>query len=75
MVWIPIPSSLFWAERPTKNSSRMGSGHIFSGISSGKRVWHMSGFLKSEAILARSLLGAIPIFTVKPSSRQMRSRI
>ena len=75
MVWIPRFSIFFWAEPPTKNSSRMGSGHSFDGISSGNSVWHLSGFSKSEAILANSLLGATPMLTVNPSSRRIRSRI
>ena len=45
------------------------------GISWANSVWHLSGFSKSEAILASSLLGATPMLTVKPSSSRMRSRI
>ena len=42
----------------------MGRGHIFAGISSGKRVCTLFGFSKSEAIFASSLLVEIPTFTV-----------
>lgn len=41
----------------------------------GNRVWQRSGFSKSDAILASSLLLEIPMFTVKPSSFLIRSRI
>lgn len=46
-------SSVAW---PTRNSSRTGRGQSFSGISAGNSVWTRSGFSKSPAILASSLL-------------------
>ena len=45
-----------------------GSGHILAGTSSGKSVCTLSGFSKSEAILASRRLGATPTLTVNPSS-------
>ena len=51
---------------PIINKSSTGSGHIFIGISFVKRVCTLSGFWKSEAILAHNLLFPIPTLTVKP---------
>ena len=50
-----------------------GSGHNFCGTISCVNTWILSGFSKSDAILASRRLGAMPMFTVKPSSRWMRS--
>ena len=75
MVCSPRFSIFLCAAPPTKNNSRIGRGHILSATSRGNRVWHLSGFSKSEAILARSLLVEIPIFTVNPRSFLIRSRI
>ena len=58
---------------PTVNSSPTGSGHIFFWISSGNRVWTLSGFSKSLAIFASSLFRLIPTLTVKPSVSRIRS--
>ena len=57
---------------PTQSRSRTPSGHIFAGTSSVQRVCTLSGFSKSEAILASSLFGPMPTLTVKPSSLRMR---
>ena len=67
MVLISSFFSVSTLERPAMYSSPMGSGHIFSRISSGNSVCIRSGFSKSEAILARSLFVDIPIFTVNPN--------
>lgn len=61
--------------RPTESRSPTGSGQSFCGISAGKRVWTLSGFSKSLAILARSLFSEMPTLTVKPSSEKMASLI
>ena len=65
---VSIPSSLNFAAVlfPTMNKSPTGSGHIFFIISSLYRVWTLSGFSKSEAILAQSLLFPMPTLTVNP---------
>ena len=53
--------------------SHTGSGHIFSCISSGKRVCTLSGFSNSPAIFASSLLLEIPTFTVNPRVSRISS--
>ena len=60
---------------PHPYRSPMGRGQSFAGTSSGNRVWVLSGFSKSLAILARSLLPEIPTFTVKPRVSLILSRI
>ena len=70
-----MENSFFAVAGPTKNRSDTGRGHIFSGISCRYRVWTRSGLRKSEAILARSLLWDMPMFTVKPSSSRILSFI
>ena len=75
MVWMPMAFSFPAVALPTENNSPTGNGQNFSGISSGKRVCTRSGFSKSLAILAKSLLRLTPMFTVKPSSVRMASRI
>ena len=73
MVRIPASLSFFSEDFPRKRRSLTGSGHIFTGISSGNRVCTLSGFSKSEAIFASSLLTEMPIFTVNPSSVRILS--
>ena len=75
MVWIPteIRRAAVWLPQPYRLP--MGRGHIFSGISSGNRVCVLSGFVKSLAILARSLLVDIPTLTVNPKVSRTSSRI
>ena len=75
IVLMPDCISFFSEAAPRDRRSRTGRGHIFSGISSGNRVCTLSGFSKSEAIFASSLLTDMPIFTVKPSSRRILSFI
>jgi hypothetical protein len=72
IVRMPMSRSLSSVARPTKNSSPAGSGQSLSGSSGGKSVCTLSGFSKSPAILASSLLQEMPMFTVKPSSSRMR---
>ena len=75
MVRMPSFFSVSTLEPPAMYSSRTGRGHIFTLISSGKRVWTLSGFSKSEAILASSLLEEIPILTVNPNFSRTLSLI
>ncbi len=49
---------------PHITNSPTSSGHTLEAISSLNHVCTLSGFSKSEAILAHSLLFPIPIFTV-----------
>ena len=73
IVFIPKDFNFFSDAPPTKNKSLTGNGHIFLSISSGNKVCTKSGFLKSLAIFARSLLLDTPTFTVNPSSRCISS--
>ena len=75
MVVIPRSLNFFSVRLPTIKRSPTGRGHIFTGISSLKRGWTRSGFVKSDATFARSLLKLTPILTVKPNSLEIRSRI
>ena len=82
-VWAPVNGSfnvsaydgLSADDLPQRKSSPTGSGHILPSISSGNSVCTLSGFSKSLAIFARSLLDDMPTLTVKPSSRRIRSLI
>ena len=68
--WASRRSSVFF---PTQSRSRTPSGHIFSSTSCSQSVCTLSGFSKSEAIFASSLLAPIPTFTVKPSEALISS--
>ena len=70
MVWIPrllqFPPGCFAKEQKVPNGKRP---HLCRGFPPGIRVCTLSGFSKSEAILASSLLvRKCPTFTVNPSS-------
>ena len=75
IVVIPACSSFLAVAGPTVKSSPTRSGHSFSRISPSNRVWTLSGFSKSLAIFASSLLLATPIFTVKPRLSRISSFI
>ena len=68
IVFICILYNLGTVLLPNMNSSDTGKFHIFVGISSSHNVCTLSGFVKSDAILASNLLCATPTFTVNPSS-------
>ena len=53
---------------PSINNSETFSVHILLGISFSYNVCTLSGFVKSDAILANNLLCATPTFTVNPNS-------
>ena len=55
------------------NREETGSGHSFSRISRAYRVCTRSGFLKSDAIFARTLRSEIPTLTVKPKRERISS--
>ena len=75
MVLIPKERRRSALTPPQPKREPMGRGHIFSGTSSGQRVWVLSGFSKSLAIFARSLLEEIPTFTVNFSLVRISSRM
>ena len=52
---------------PMPGITRIGSGSRKAWTSSGRTTVRPSGFLKSEAILATSLLGPMPTVQVRPS--------
>ncbi len=68
MVFICILYNLGTVLFPNINNSEIGNFHIFSEISSVYKVCILSGLVKSDAILASSLLLATPMFTVNPNS-------
>ena len=68
IVLIPYEFSLNAVFFPTQSRSPTSSGHIFAFTSSVQSVWTLSGFSKSEAIFASSLLEPTPTLTVNPSS-------
>ena len=73
-VWMPRASRVRTALGPTPKRFPTGMGQSFCGTSSGQRVWVRLGFSKSEAVLASSRFTDTPTLTVKPSSRNTRSR-
>ena len=74
---VSIPSSFnFLLELfPIINRSLTGKDHILSFISFVNNVCTLSGFSKSDAILAHNLLFPIPTFTVNPNLFFMSSFI
>ena len=72
MVRMPSPSSAATADRPTPQISETGRGPRKARVSARPITRKPRGLSRSEAILARNLLGARPTEAVIPSSVSIR---
>ena len=66
IVWMPIPFRYASVFGPTPHSFLTESGHILVSMSFPVMIVRPSGFCMSDAIFARSLLGAMPMEQVSP---------